>query len=297
MQTSAEILCDTYEELYMRKETAQFALVGSLALAAAVPAQAFTTDQSAISDVSPLVATATLNETFASVNTLAAQGWAFANTSDPGPVSSTATANWVQGSANTFGYSSQDLTPTGYIVGDVSVTDQSQTNQFTTASEWLLTPEITFGGTFSFYTRTSNGNNRAEFLDVRASTSGASTNVGTTATGFGDFTTSLLTVGSATDPTVYPGGIASNNFWTQFTVNTSSLAGSGRLAFHWFGTNAGPVPDPSATPTNFNIGIDTVSYAVPEPVTGSFATASLVLAGAGALRRSRRESRQRQASN
>jgi hypothetical protein len=221
-----------------------------------------------VTAVLPANAQVQLNEGFTNINTLAAQGWAFANTSAPGPVATTATGNWLQGNSNTFGYASQAGTAGSYIAGDVSVTDQSQDSQFTTASEWLLTPVLNFStdGNLSFYTRTSNGNNRAEFLDVRVSTSGASTNVGTTATGFGDFTNSLLTVGSATDPTTYPGAIASTNNWQLVTFNTTGLTGSGRLAFHWFGTNAGPVPDSSATPTNFNIGIDTVSYTVvPEP--------------------------------
>jgi hypothetical protein len=280
----------------MRERIAGFVLAGSLALMAAVPAHAFTVDENAVSsDVSPLVAVPTLNETFTSINTLAGQGWAFANNSDPGPVATTATGNFLQGNPNSFGYTAQDGSNTGYIAGDVSVTDQSQTNQFTTASAWLLTPEITFGGTFNFYTRTTNGTNRAEFLEVLASTNGASTNVGTTATAVGDFTNPLLTIGSSTDPTAYPGAVAANNSWTLFTINTSSLTGSGRLAFHWFGTNAGPVPDFSATPTSLNIGIDTVSYAVPEPATGGFA-AAFVLAGVGRLRRSRRESRQQRAA-
>jgi hypothetical protein len=232
-----------------------------------------------------LPANAQFAEGFNSINTLAAAGWAFANTSDPGPVATSATGNWLQGNTGSFGYAAQAGAATSYIAGDVSVTDQSQTNQFTTASQWLLTPVVTFGGSFSFYTRTTNGNNRAELLELRASTSGASTNVGTAATAVGDFTNTLLTIGSSTDPTAYPGAIASTNFWQLFTVNTSSLTGSGRLAFRWFGTNAGPVPDFGQTPTNLNIGIDTASYvAVPEP---SSAAGFLLVGGLGMVSRRR----------
>ena len=54
-------------------------------------------------------------------------------------------------------------------------------------------------------------------LQVRMSTNGASTNVGSTATGVGDFTTLLLDINPNYTTNCYP------NVWTQFTVTLSGL--------------------------------------------------------------------------
>ena len=51
------------------------------------------------------------------------------------------------------------------------------------------------------------------------STNGASSNVGTTATDVGDFTTLLLDINPTYTTTGYP------NVWTQFTVTVSGVIG------------------------------------------------------------------------
>lgn len=128
-------------------------------------------------------------------------------------------------------------------------------------SDWLLTPEVplTDGYVFSFYTRTEELSLFPDRLEVRASTNGASTNVGATAASVGDFTHLLLTVNPALSLGGYP------EAWTQFSVTVSGVGGSvvqGRLAFRY-----------NVTDTNNNgdyIGVDTVKLdsagrAVPEP--------------------------------
>ena len=68
------------------------------------------------------------------------------------------------------------------------------------------------------------------------STNGASTNVGSTATSVGDFTTLLLNINPNYTTNGYP------NVWTQFTVTLSGLppaGATGRLAFRYFVENAG----------------------------------------------------------
>src|SRR4029077_10280903 len=79
---------------------------------------------------------------------------------------------------------------------------------------------------------------------------GASTNVGTTATGVGDFTTLLLDINPTYTMNGYP------NVWTQFTVTLSGIASptSGRLALRYFVENGGP----SGVNSDF-IGIDTLT--------------------------------------
>jgi hypothetical protein len=87
-------------------------------------------------------------------------------------------------------------------------------------------------------------------LEVRLSTNGASTNVGTGAA-VGDFTTLLLSINPTLTTTGYP------TSWTQFTVTISGLPAptSGRIAFRYYVTSGGP------TGTNSDyIGIDNVVY-------------------------------------
>ena len=107
-------------------------------------------------------------------------------------------------------------------------------------------------------------------LQLRLSTSGASTNVGTLPTDVGDFTTVLVDI----NPTLTTAGFP--NVWTQFTATLSGLSAptDGRFAFRYFVTNGGPVGDNSDY-----IGIDDFAYtpsAVPEP-------GSLALLGAAAV--------------
>ena len=113
-----------------------------------------------------------------------------------------------------------------------------------TISNWLLTPEVSFGpgSTASFYTRTG-GVAFPDRLEVRLCTSGPCTNFGSGANDVGDFTTVLLTVNPnlvpADDPTGANGYPAA---WSQFTIPSSSLpsSGTGRIAFRYFVTNGGP---------------------------------------------------------
>ncbi len=73
-------------------------------------------------------------------------------------------------------------------------------------------------------------------LQVRYSTNGASTNVGTLATDVGDFTNLALDI----NPTLAVGGYPET--WTQFTLTAADItaAGTGRIAFRYFVTDGGP---------------------------------------------------------
>lgn len=120
-------------------------------------------------------------------------------------------------------------------------------------SNWLITPNRTFnnGDTVTFYTRCPLPSNFPDRLQVRLSTNGTSTNVGSGPTGIGDFTNLLLDI----NPTLVIGGYP--NAWTLQTITLSGLAGptSGRLAFRYFVTDAGP----AGANSNY-IGIDTFAY-------------------------------------
>jgi len=112
-------------------------------------------------------------------------------------------------------------------------------------------------------------------LQLRLSTNGSSTNVGTTDTSFGDFSTVMLDINPNQTFSAYP------TSWTEFTA-TMPTNGTGRIAFRYFVNNGGPSGD------NGNyIGIDSLNItAVPEPASAL----ALVLAGAGALVARRRRS-------
>ena len=106
---------------------------------------------------------------------------------------------------------------------------------FATISNWLITPArvLRNGDEYTFYTRANGG--FPDRLQVRLSTAGQSTNVGTTTTSVGDFTTLLADI----NPTLTLAGYPTT--WTQYTVTISGLSQPiiGRLAFRYFVTDAG----------------------------------------------------------
>jgi uncharacterized protein (TIGR03118 family) len=195
---------------------------------------------------------------------LPAAGWVQTNHS-----TTIGTTNWFQG--NTAVFTAQAGTPASYIGANFNNTTGTNT-----ISNWLLTPPLTLqpGATMTFWTRTTTANPFPDRLQVRMSTNGASSNVGTTATDVGDFTTLLLDI----NPTYTVGGYP--EVWTQMTVTVFLPPGppsvTGRLAFRYFVENGGP------TGANSNyIGIDTFQYngpcggATPTPSPTATATPSV----------------------
>lgn len=192
-------------------------------------------------------------------------GWAFQNNT-----TNLGAGSWFNGNVNVF-------TPqagSGYL--GVNFDSGAGT---TDISNWAMTPVRTLnnGDTLSFFTRTTvpGVNTFPDRLEVRLSTNGSSTNVGTTAASVGDFSTLLLSINPNLTTTGYP------NSWTQFSVTVSGLAGptSGRFAFRYFVTGGGT----SGSNSDY-IGIDTLSYnAVPEPMTMTV----LALGAVAALRKRR----------
>jgi hypothetical protein len=194
-----------------------------------------------------------LTENFDSISTLPGAGWVQTNNSSP-----TGATGWFQG--NTGIFSAQGGAADAYIAANFLNADSGGN-----ISNWLLTPTLTLndGDVISFYTRTEDPALFADRLEVRLSTSGISSDVGSTDSSVGDFTTLLLTI----NPTLVGDGYP--EAWTQFTLTLSGLGvdTDGRLAFRYF------VPDTSVN-ANY-IGIDTVliesaSTPVPEPSTLAF---------------------------
>jgi len=185
-------------------------------------------------------------EGFEDIATLPGAGWSLQNQSDP-----LGTTDWFQGNDTVF--PAHEGPATSYIGANFNNT----TGGTGIISNWLLTPEIELneGATISFWTRTGDGSTWADRLEVRMSTNGASTDVGTGATDVGDFTELLVSVNENLDPTGYP------QTWTEYVVEVTGVpsGATGRIGFRYFVTDAGP----SGTNSNY-IGIDTVSVTQPE---------------------------------
>ncbi|MDX1435439.1 MAG: choice-of-anchor J domain-containing protein [Anaerolineales bacterium] len=167
-------------------------------------------------------------------------GWAFQNNSEPPGVDS-----WFQGLTSAF--SAQAGSPTSYAGVNFNSAGGSGT-----ISNWMMTPVFSLenGESFSFWTRTVTSPVFPDRLQVRLSTSGASTDVGSGATDVGDFTTLLLDI----NPTLTTGGYPDT--WTQYTINLTGMSpgAEGRIAFRYFVTDGGPTGGNSDY-----IGIDSVS--------------------------------------
>lgn len=185
--------------------------------------------------------TAQLTENFDLITTLTGSGWVMQNNSVP--VGST---GWFQGNATAF--------PSFNGAGDSYIgANFNNTTGANTISNWLVTPNFTIknGDVITFYTRTTIDNMWADNLQVRMSTNGASTNVGTGSAAVGDFTTLLLEINPSLALSTYPMA------WTQFTITVSGLSAptSGRFAFRYYVPNGGP----SGANSDY-IGIDNFVY-------------------------------------
>ena len=194
-------------------------------------------------------AVASLSEGFDDINTLPGAGWAITNNSEP-----TGANNWFQG--NPVVFDAHEGAPEAYVAANFNSAGDAPGH----ISNWLMTPELDLvnGSEFSFWTRTvDNPASWVDRLEVRLSTSGDSTDVGTGYDGVGDFDTLLLSVNPDLTPDGYPGE------WTQYTATVEGLEASttGRLAFHYWVPDGGPL----GVNSNF-IGIDTVAYEAAEDI-------------------------------
>lgn len=123
-----------------------------------------------------------------------------------------------------------------------------------TISSWLFTVLRTMknGDVLNFYTETLGDGTYPDRLEVRMSTNGTSTNVGTTSTSVGDYSVTLGVINASLTSTGYP------TTWTKYSYTLSGLPGtgvSGRFAFRYFVTNGGPSGANSDA-----IAIDSVYY-------------------------------------
>jgi hypothetical protein len=206
---------------------------------------------------------AQFSEGFGNFAALAPAGWGFQNNS----VMASAAGQWQQGVSNALqGPPAPIGGPTSYALSTFEATG-STTATGSNVSDWMLTPPLVLnnGTTLQFNTTASaqtGGNIFPERLQVRLSTNGTSSNVGTTDTSVGDFTTLLLEINPTLQPNTYP------STWTLQSITLSGLPGpvTGRIGFRHFVTDSGFFGNNGAA-----IGIDsfsTTANVVPEPTSG-----------------------------
>jgi hypothetical protein len=167
-------------------------------------------------------------------------------------LSTSANGNWFTGNPTVFpAYSGIDTT---YAAANWSSTNALGLFPAAIISNWLITPTFTLsnGDVISFYTRTTvNPADYPDRLQLRMSTAGTSTNVGSTTTSVGDFTTVAVDVNPSLDLTSYPAT------WTQYSYTVTGLSAPtvGRFAFRYFCNDAGTL----GSEGDF-IGVDDFSY-------------------------------------
>jgi hypothetical protein len=184
-----------------------------------------------------------LAEGFEDLSALLANGWVTVNHSEP---LNPDVSGWFQCTGTQIAPAYAGTTNSCVSTNFASGTGVA------TLNTWLIGPQTTFnnGDTIAFYTRTISGNPYPDRLQLRLSTSGASTNVGTSSTDVGDFMTLLLDINSTYQVGGYP------DFWIQYSATISGLSGptSGRFAFRYFVENGGPNGDNS-----YIVGLDSLT--------------------------------------
>jgi subtilisin-like proprotein convertase family protein len=205
-----------------------------------------------------------INEGFDTVNNLYSNGWAKKNNSVP-----LGTNDWFQGLPLQSRYTAIDSVVSFYAYDGVPNSFlQANFNNTTsngTISNWMFTPVVSIknGDVFTFYTQTvlpiSASTERPDRLQLRMSLNNSSTDVGTTATSVGDFSTLLVEINPDLARGVYP------KAYTKYTATVSGIVGTqtGRFAFRYFVTNGGNSP---AVNSN-NIAIDRVQFGTPGAIT------------------------------
>lgn len=183
-----------------------------------------------------------LTEGFDNVGTLAGKGWTQFNQSAP-----LGTTGWFQGQPAVF--TAQAGAGNSYIAANYNNAQAGGS-----IANWLWTPEldVSAAGTswLSFFTRTETGSNFADHLIVTLL----------------DTVTNTVSVLADINANEVAGGYPDG--WTQFAVNLGMGVTRGKVGFGYMQANS----------DNANyIGIDSVSYDIPEPE--SFGLVALALGG------------------
>jgi len=181
-------------------------------------------------------------EHFDNVNTLAGKGWLLQNNSQPEGAHS-----WFQGNPSVF--PAHQGNDNAYIASNYRAVASEAPG---TISAWLVTPLLAFNGdsSVSFWTSTSTAQGFYDRLEVRVCRGWPCSDMGSSATSVGGFTSTLLTINPDLGPGVYP------EEWMQYVLTAADglpTNGYGRIAFRYHVTDGGPQGSNSDY-----IGLDTV---------------------------------------
>ncbi len=158
--------------------------------------------------------------------------------------------------------------PTSYALANYQATLGSLGTE--DISLWMIPPMVTLrnGDQIKFWTQCipPGATIYPDRMQVRLSTAGNSTNVGTTALDVGDFTTLLLDINPNYSTNQNPGPPTGTplivdgfpNFWTQYTLTLSGLPSggvTGRFAFRYFVEDSG-----INGPHGNVVGVDDLEY-------------------------------------
>ena len=151
-----------------------------------------------------------IEEGFIDITTLPGDGWALINNSSP-----LGTSSWFQGNSAVF--PANNGAPSEYIGANFNNCGAGGDEII---SNWLISPEIDLDnvGNFSFYTRGPDTSNYPDRMEIRISTAGASTDVGTGPEDVGDFTEVLDTINESLALGGYP------TAWTEFAYTWAAAA-------------------------------------------------------------------------
>ena len=194
----------------------------------------------------------TLSQNFDNVAGLFTTGWVQTNNSSP-----VGASGWFQGLPDEPGsFPAQSGATNSYAA--VNYLSGAE-NAGGAVSNWLISPTISLdrGSVINFFVQVA-GFGFLDKVEVRVSTNGASTNVGTTAASVGDFSTLLSTYSSS----VTQGWVAQS--LSLAALNPGQY--TGRLAFRY-------VIGDTNVDGNY-LGIDTLSV-VPEPASLALVAAAL----------------------
>jgi hypothetical protein len=256
---------------FMKKTLITLTLLSSFGAFAQARLDTTTVQPSVPAKPDVFLPSATITQGFDSLPAAITAGWSTVNNSAPANTTLPDGAGWIQGQGT-------QLVPLAGQAGGANsfamfTFNSIAAGQAGTNSSWLISPVVNFGtgATLDFWT-IKRGAPFPDRMEVRFSTAGPSTNVGTAVTSVGDFSNLAFTVSPATplvttDFVCPATGVAAPQSatanipsfpvaaWCRITLTGFPVGGSGRIAFRH------ATPDGGPNGANGTVGgIDTFSF-------------------------------------